>query len=198
MARRARGTEGAVYVEFLIVFMPLFTFFMCMVQLALLEGAGLVVQHAANRGARAAIVVSDDDPANYPGDRNPNQRKINGCNGRMSDVGGGELNAFVSGGGRNPSSRCGCVEAAVGIPLLTLAPGGEDAGSWTVSHTKVRVNDPGRGASGRGMIHVDVDYEMECYIPVARDVMNMCGRDGRIVIHRRAQLPRHGADYDYP
>jgi hypothetical protein len=68
-ARRARvGTKGAVYVEFLIAFIPLFTFFMCMVQISFLRVAQLVNRHAAVVAARAAIVILPDDPAGYGGE----------------------------------------------------------------------------------------------------------------------------------
>jgi hypothetical protein len=59
------GTTGAVYIEFLIAFMPLFVFFMSLVQLAYVEAANIVVEHAAVMAARAAIVVLPDDPAYY-------------------------------------------------------------------------------------------------------------------------------------
>jgi len=60
-------TEGAVYVEFLIAFMPLFVFFMSLVQLAYVSAAAIVVQHAAVMAVRAAIVVLPDDPVHYDG-----------------------------------------------------------------------------------------------------------------------------------
>lgn len=60
-----RDTRGAVYVEFLIVFLPLFVLFMSLVQFAFVEVANLVTKHAAVTAARAAIVVLPDDPAYY-------------------------------------------------------------------------------------------------------------------------------------
>ena len=62
---RGLGEHGAVYVEFLIVFMPLFFLFLTVCQFALLAAARLVVQHAALSGARSAIVVLEDDPNHY-------------------------------------------------------------------------------------------------------------------------------------
>jgi len=61
----ARDRRGAVYVEFLIVFLPLFVFFMSLVQLAFVVTANLVTKHAAVTAARAAIVVLPDDPSYY-------------------------------------------------------------------------------------------------------------------------------------
>lgn len=57
--------KGAIYVEFLIVFLPLFCMFMSLVQLAFIEVANLVTKHAAVTAARAAIVVLPDDPQFY-------------------------------------------------------------------------------------------------------------------------------------
>ena len=60
-------TRGAVYVEFLIAFLPLFSFFLCLVQLAMLQTANLVVKHAAVVATRAAVVILPDDPSRYSG-----------------------------------------------------------------------------------------------------------------------------------
>jgi Flp pilus assembly protein TadG len=57
--------RGAVYVEFLVAFLPMLTLFLSIVQLADLYAAKLVVRHAAYRAARAGAVVFPDDPANY-------------------------------------------------------------------------------------------------------------------------------------
>jgi Flp pilus assembly protein TadG len=61
----ARDRSGAVYVEFIGMFMPLLLTFLCIAQLADLYATKLVVQHAAHRTARAGIVVFPDDPAYY-------------------------------------------------------------------------------------------------------------------------------------
>lgn len=60
-----RDARGAIYVEFLIVFLPLFVMFMSLVQFAFVQVANLVTKHAAVQAARAAIVVLPDDPAFY-------------------------------------------------------------------------------------------------------------------------------------
>lgn len=63
--RLGRDTRGAVYVEFLIAFLPLFFFFLSLVQLIFVQTANLVVKHAAVKAARAAIVILHDDPKFY-------------------------------------------------------------------------------------------------------------------------------------
>jgi hypothetical protein len=63
--RFARDNGGAVYVEFLVAFLPLLVFFECLIQFSGLVAAKLVVQHAAMTATRAAIVVLYDDPKYY-------------------------------------------------------------------------------------------------------------------------------------
>src|SRR5262245_43112129 len=57
--------RGAVMVEFLIAFLPVFSLFLCLLQLGLLFAVRLVVEHAATNAARAAAVIIGDDPKNY-------------------------------------------------------------------------------------------------------------------------------------
>ncbi len=66
--RRRLDTRGGVFVEHLIVFMPLFTFPMCIFQETVLFGAALSNDHAAILAARAASVVVPDDPKRYGGE----------------------------------------------------------------------------------------------------------------------------------
>lgn len=61
----ASDRRGAVYVEFLVAFLPVFFFFLTLVQFTFLQGANLVVKHAASTAVRAAIIVLHDDPAYY-------------------------------------------------------------------------------------------------------------------------------------
>lgn len=60
-----RGRAGAVYVEFLIAFLPVFFFFLSLVQLIFLQTASLITHHAAAKAVRAAVVVLPDDPKYY-------------------------------------------------------------------------------------------------------------------------------------
>lgn len=63
--RRREG--GAVFVEFLLVFPPLFVLFLVILQWSLLSATSLGVKHAAASAARSAIVVLPDDPVAYEG-----------------------------------------------------------------------------------------------------------------------------------
>lgn len=77
LQRGVRCQRGAAFVEFLIVFLPVFTFFLCMLQLALLFSVRLVTEHAALTAARSAAVIIADEKARY-GNEPPNQLKIGG------------------------------------------------------------------------------------------------------------------------
>lgn len=59
--------RGAVYVEFLIAFLPLFLMFLAICQLALIATAEAVVRHAAYSAARTAVVVLEDAPSKFDG-----------------------------------------------------------------------------------------------------------------------------------
>jgi hypothetical protein len=56
-----------VYVEFLIAFFPILTFFLGLVQFGFLVAAKLCLEHSAYTAARAASVVLYDNPAFYDG-----------------------------------------------------------------------------------------------------------------------------------
>ena len=68
LSRAALADSGAVFVEFLIAFFPVYVFFLCLVQLTLLFSSRLVTEHAAVHAARAAAVVIGDDRARYGGE----------------------------------------------------------------------------------------------------------------------------------
>jgi len=63
----ARARRGAVYVEFLAVFFPMFTMFLGLVQFSFIQTASIIVQHSAMRAARTAVVVLHDNPTFYGG-----------------------------------------------------------------------------------------------------------------------------------
>jgi hypothetical protein len=57
--------RGAIYLEFLIAFGPMFLLFLGICQLALIATAELVVRHSANAAVRSAIVVLEESPRDY-------------------------------------------------------------------------------------------------------------------------------------
>lgn len=123
-----RDTGGAVYVEFLVAFIPFFILVLGMMQLALLYSAHLVVQHAAAAAARAAIVVFPDCPARYDG---APENVVNG-GGRGDDPASALGSIFgvsappggIPGGGSTSSggARLDAVRFAAGFPLVATSP----------------------------------------------------------------------------
>ncbi|MGB8221198.1 MAG: hypothetical protein WCF10_01365 [Polyangiales bacterium] len=128
--------RGVVFLEFLIAFVPLWAFFLCVVQLAFIMQANLMVKHSADAAARSAVVVLPDDPAEYGGepemsiDRNPvTSSDIIRVLARV----GSQLRNSSSTGVRGSDfsdetlanlgrSRLNTIRLAAHIPLIPLAP----------------------------------------------------------------------------
>lgn len=70
--------------EFLIAFLPVQVFFLCLIQLAILFSVRLLTEHAAVNGARAAAVVIGDDRARY--NNEPENELRDGRSKRRDDV----------------------------------------------------------------------------------------------------------------
>ncbi len=127
--------DGAVYLEFLIAFVPIWTFSLCVLQLALIARADLLVRHAAEAAARSASVVLPDDPNEYGGEPTMSVARNRFTIGDLGSL----LNRVVpmrrvpsSGGvaaafsdrvlGNLGRSRLNTVRLAVHVPLMPLAP----------------------------------------------------------------------------
>lgn len=130
--RMCQDTRGAVYVEFLLCFIPVFMMFLAMVQMGLMYAAGLVVQRSASVAARAAIVVIDDDERRYDEETRMQLRQSGGSG---TSSGEGEVLGFLrnrglpagsSGGGSavadSSGARLAAIRLAAGIPLMAVAP----------------------------------------------------------------------------
>lgn len=112
--------RGAVYLEFLLAFLPIFILFLGIVQLALVRGAQLVVREAAARACRSAIVILDDDPSKHSTERG----LLHGSPpppGFFARIG----SFFGMGGAPDPGpdgSRLAAIRAAAYVPLTALSP----------------------------------------------------------------------------
>jgi hypothetical protein len=114
-----RDTRGAVYVEFLVIFLILLVWILSLVQTALLRHGHLAVQRAADAAARSASVVMDDDPKYYGGEA---RNQVTASSGSGDGVGDFLSWAGVGGGGGGSASRMGTIRAAAGYPLMSLTP----------------------------------------------------------------------------
>ncbi|MGB5547931.1 MAG: hypothetical protein WBM74_15255, partial [Polyangiales bacterium] len=128
--------RGVVFLELLIAFVPMWTFFLCVLQLAFVAQANLMVKHSADAAARAAVVVLPDDPNEYGGepemsvDRNPiTASDLERVLGRIAAVmrerpsADGVLRALSEDTVLNLGrSRLNTIRLAAHIPLMPLAP----------------------------------------------------------------------------
>ena len=130
LAAAAFDTQGAVYVEFILSFIPLFFFFLGMIQIAMLYSAQLVVQQAAITATRAAVVVIDDNPNRYDGQSRLTVETSGGSGGGGGGEEGGLTGLFGSGGGGSlpslgsdsVSRRYASIRYAAMVPLITITP----------------------------------------------------------------------------
>jgi hypothetical protein len=170
-------TRGAVYVEFLIAFMPVFVFFLCLLQLALLFSAKLLVEHSATTGARAAAVVFGDESGPY-NEANP-----------QPNVSSRERRKIVR-----------------GAILIALAPMILDdtvasVGIGYVAGDKRTPEDaPITERTGDGMIRVHVDAIVICKIAIANVIV--CDQHGNSALRIKnvpaeSAYPYQGANYVY-
>jgi hypothetical protein len=111
--------SGAVYVEFLLAVVPVFLSFLAICQLVLLSVAQLVVQHAATRAARTAIVVLEDDPEHH--DQAPRGNLRMGRRAVGADQ--ATLYASLGLGSADPLRRASTADLDPGVRLL--APGAQ-------------------------------------------------------------------------
>ena len=116
-------TEGIVYVEVLLAFIPVFTLFLGMLQASLMYGANLVVTSSANRAARSAAVVLDAPESDFNNDERMLLDYGEAGSGtqaicmllQMADV----PCSFVGGSG---NARLSAIRAAASMPLLGVSP----------------------------------------------------------------------------
>ena len=190
------NVRGAVYVEFLIAFIPVWVFFLCVVQLGLIFTVRLVTEHAALNGARAlAVVGGDEEKKNYPGEK-PNK--------------------LVQGG-----KRMKAVRSAV---LLTFAPLILNGTIQDINVVYPRSEDrEGKGQTGNidltslvmkgttiSKVRVRVEVSAGCRLALAGTIA--CNTLSRLLdptqkfnvfiptvpVRAEAVFPYQGASYEYP
>ncbi|MCU1348784.1 MAG: uncharacterized protein JWO56_1814 [Acidobacteria bacterium] len=171
-------TRGAVYVEFLIAFMPVFVFFLCLLQLALLFSAKLLVEHSATEGARAAAVVFGDEPGPYPNEASPQPN--------------------VSSKERRKVVRSAVLIALA--PLILDDTVGSVGVGFSAGGKQLPVDGPINARTGDDMIRVRVDATIVCKIAIANIIT--CDRLGNSALRVKSvpaesAYPYQGASYVY-
>jgi hypothetical protein len=187
------NVRGAVFVEFLIAFIPVWVFFLCIVQVGLIFTVKLVTEHAALNGARALAVVGGDEDKRYPGEKK---------------------NKLVQGG-----KRLAAVRSAV---ILTFAPLILNGTVQDIDVIYPRPDDrEGAGQSGTfdlapmtgtsiSKVRVRVEASAACRLALAgqiacRSLTSLLDPTRKfnvllptLTVRAEAVFPYQGAKYDYP
>lgn len=173
-------TAGAVYVEFLIAFMPVLVTFMCLWQMSRMYTTALAVQHAAVIAARSGAVVFADDPQKYNGEA---VGQITSK--RREAVEGSALFALA------PFILDGSL-VSVKVTFPSTPNGHEERTSYNASSA-----DPNTADAQRvDLVRAHIEATFRCRIPLAdRIACNPLTRTRTIV--REAAMPYQGARYDY-
>jgi hypothetical protein len=124
-----RCDRGAVYVEFLIAFFPIFLIFLALCQLGLIGAAEAVVRHSAFSAVRAAIVVLEESPDDFDGAPRGNLSagRTDGIKNvddvlKKLDVTTSEKAATSDKHATQQGARMVPITAAAYLPLLPVAP----------------------------------------------------------------------------
>lgn len=206
--RARRRREGAAYVEFLIAFVPILTLFLGLVQLGLLYGGNLVVQHAAHRAVRSAMVVLDDDPRYYDDER---RLAIDGRRATSADIEWMLARAEDEASARRPAplSRRAAIEASAMVLLAAIEPGEGDSiadalrlldrsrraeAARTATRVEVRLRRGATGSDEPPQVRVRIEYGFACRVPVVRRLV--C-RDGRRMLEAEDWGAVHAGEYEF-
>jgi hypothetical protein len=179
-----REVRGAVFVEFLIAFLPLYTFFLCLIQLALLFVVRVVTEHAAMNAARAAAVIVAE----------PRGREYRDAPNQIAT---------------RSSKRYVAVRNAALLSMSPLILNGNAANVEVVFPAPDRPNGPGRGFPLRwppmtdnavSKMRVRVEVDAVCRIGIANRIACMGGPLGFVIPSRKvsaeAIYPYQGARYE--
>jgi len=198
---------GAAYVEFLLAFMPILLLFLGLLQITVLYSARVLTQHAANRAARTASVVIDDDPGYYLGEE---RGFLAGPPASASQLARAYRRHMGAGSGPVLASRRATIELSALLALLAVTPrdptGTGDVGGDGVDRragfTRDFVDvDVLRAADGSPAtvvgdedVRVRVTFRYPCAIPVAGPMV--CGGSDNETV-AEATRRNHRADYPY-
>lgn len=180
--RRPDRQRGAIFVEFLIVFLPLLALILCLIQLALIYVGKATSQRAANAAVRAAVVILDDDPRYYGG------APRNAATGaRLEEIRRAAVIPLAS-----LSAATGTVARAVGLS----EPGLGASLAWADGATTVSFPS-GTSVGLESDVTVRVTHRFRCGVPLGRWVLCHEGGGQWITLRAEATLPNQGARYAY-
>ncbi len=176
------NTRGAIFIEFLFLVLPFLILLFGLAQTALMYMAGMAVKRSAATGARAAMVVLDDDPKRYGGQ---GRNTLGGQREQAIKMAAAFPLFAVETVPKTADTLGHALRASEGNPYKTEQ--GLPAG--------LKVEFPGGVSSARGSsITVKVTYDYPCEVPVIRTLM--CP-DGTLTLTSQSTLPNHAANLTY-
>jgi hypothetical protein len=183
--------RGAVFVEFLIAFLPVYVFFLCVVQVGLIFSVRLVTEHAAINGARALAVVGGDEPKRY-------SEKINEMSSsgkRRQAVRSAVLLSLA------PLILNGVIQSAKVFYPRPDQPDGADQGG-TIKFTAIQGNSVSKV---RVRVEVDAACRLAMAGPIACNTLGFLDPTRKfnillptVKVRAEAIFPYQGAQYEYP
>lgn len=111
--------RGVIYVEVVMSLIPILLIFFGICQMSLLFAAKMVVQHAATRAARAAMVVLEDDPKHY--DDAARGSLLDGTSAESGSGSGSESSGTDPSQSGSPESSSQPLDSTQGAPPEALA-----------------------------------------------------------------------------
>ena len=193
----ARATSGMVFVEFVLVVVPVLLTLLCIAQALLLQGGRLATVAASHSAVRAAVVILDDDPDRYGGQP---RNEIGAGTQRWNEVrraAAGTLVAVL------PPNRPWSAESGFDIAIRspgieTALPGLLEPDASLLNNIELRFDSASYGRDDQ--VTVEVRFRFPCHVPLGRRLL--CDQtDGGTrfrMLTAESSLTNQGAGYDYP
>ncbi|MCP4198840.1 MAG: hypothetical protein GY762_16975 [Proteobacteria bacterium] len=169
--------RGTAYVEFLIVFWPLMLLWLGLTQIGILYGVHILVNHAAAKAARAAIVILPDEEDRYEGDE---PLTI------LQDTDDGDDDSLDAYKKATRGGRLDTIRNAARIPLAAVSPSLDIPvdgalvdllAGWTWTEYAVAVTFPGPDGifltkfDQTGALTTRVTYLYKCPVPIISKII---------------------------
>ncbi len=173
-----------MYVEFIVILMPMLSLFLGLLQLTYAYVGSAVVKRSANAAVRAAVVVLDDNPAYYGG-----APRNSATGARLAVIEEAAMQTLSALAVDVPNA--GTVATALGAQGVA-----GQAQSLDYARGNTRVSFPAGVSAGlESDVTVKIEYKFKCAVPLGR--LLLCGADHALDLSAEATLVNQGASYAY-